>query len=60
MDQAMPDVLARICGDTLREVQERRRATPVEALRRRIHDAHSPPRGFGAALKEAVAAGAAA
>ncbi len=57
MDQPMPDVLARICGDTMREVEARRHAAPVEALRRKIHDLHSPPRGFAAALKDAVVAG---
>ena len=57
MDQPMPDVLARICGDTLHAVQERKHATPVEVLRRKIVEAHSPPRGFAAALKDAVAAG---
>ncbi len=57
MDQAMPDVLARIVGDTLRTVEQRRQATPVTALRRRIAEAHSPPRGFSAALKAAVVAG---
>jgi indole-3-glycerol phosphate synthase len=57
MDHAMPDVLARICGDTLREVERRRQAMPVETLRRKIIEAHSPPRGFGAALKDAVADG---
>ena len=57
MDQAMPDVLARICGDTMHEVQRRRQATPLDALKRKIHDAHDKPRGFGLALKEAVVAG---
>ena len=57
MSGAMPDVLARICGDTLREVQHRRLAMPIEALRRKIVEAHSPARGFGAALKDAVVAG---
>ncbi len=57
MDQPIPDVLARICGDTLRDVQERRTAMPVQALRRKIAEAHSVPRGFGAALKDAVVAG---
>ena len=57
MDQAMPDVLARICGDTMREVAVRRQAAPMEVLRRKIHDVHNLPRGFAAALKEAVAAG---
>ncbi len=57
MDQAMPDVLARICGDTLREVERRRHAMPLETLKRRIAEAHDRPRGFGAALKDAVVAG---
>ncbi len=57
MDGIIPDVLARICGDTMREVGRRRSALPVEALRRKITEAHSPPRGFGAALKDAVVAG---
>ncbi len=57
MDQAMPDVLARICGDTLREVEQRRHAMPVEALRRKIATAHNRVRGFGAALKDAVVDG---
>jgi indole-3-glycerol phosphate synthase len=57
MDQPIPDVLARICGDTRGEVERRKQATPLEALRRKIAEAHDRPRGFGAALKEAVAAG---
>jgi indole-3-glycerol phosphate synthase len=57
MDHAMPDVLARICGDTMRTVQQRRQAMPVEALRRKIIEAHSPARGFAAALKDAVVDG---
>ena len=57
MDQPMPDVLARICADTKHQVEERRQGLPVEVLRRKIHDAHNHPRGFAAALKEAVAEG---
>ncbi len=57
MDQAVPDVLARICSDMLDEVKQRRQATPLEQLRRKIHDLHSPPRGFATALKEAVVDG---
>lgn len=57
MDQAMPDVLARICGDTLHDVHERRKTLPIEVIRRKIHDAHDKPRGFGLALKEEVANG---
>ena len=57
MDQAVPDVLARICRDMMEEVKERRRAMPVEQLRRKITEAHSPPRGFATALKDAVVDG---
>ncbi len=57
MDQAMPDVLARICAGTLMEVRQRRQAMPAGTLRRKIADAHQPVRGFGAALKAAVADG---
>jgi indole-3-glycerol phosphate synthase len=57
MDQSMPDVLARICGDTLHEVQQRRQAMPVEALRRKIAERHEKPRGFSQALKDAVVDG---
>ena len=57
MDQAMPDVLARICGETLAEVQRRRNATPLDALKRKITEAHDRPRGFFMALKETVADG---
>ena len=57
MDQAMPDMLARICGDTLQEVQQRQHAMPKEALRRKIAERHDQPRGFGLALKAAVVAG---
>jgi indole-3-glycerol phosphate synthase len=57
MDQAMPDVLARICGDTLRDVQQRQQAMPLDMLKRKIADAHDTPRGFGAALKATVMAG---
>ncbi len=57
MDQSMPDVLARICGDTLREVHRRQQATPLETLKRKIADAHDKPRGFGLALKDTVVDG---
>ena len=57
MDQAMPDVLARICADTLTEVQQRQHVLPLAALRRKIMEAHQPVRGFGGALKAAVADG---
>ncbi len=53
----MSDVLARICGDTLHEVQRRQAAMPIQMLKRKIAEAHDRPRGFGSALKETVAAG---
>ncbi len=57
MDIDLPDALARICADTLREVEQRRNAASIETLRQRIADARDTPRGFATALKEAVAAG---
>ena len=57
MDQDLPDALARICGDTLREVRQRQVAMPLDTLRRKIADKHDRPRGFSLALKEAVVAG---
>ncbi len=50
MDQPIPDVLARICADTRREVERRKRASPEP--RPKPSDA---PRGFAAALARAVA-----
>ena len=57
MDQAMPDMLARICGETLQEVERRKAAMPLEALRRKIAEKHDRPRGFARALKDTVADG---
>ncbi len=57
MDQHMPDVLKRICGDTLQEVRQRQHAMPVELLRKKIIERHDHPRGFASALKDAVVAG---
>lgn len=54
---AMPDVLARICVDTLADVAQRKRAQSVEMLRQAIIAQADVPRGFGRALKQAVAAG---
>ena len=53
----LPDALARICADTMAEVARRRAKTPTEALRAKLgrHPPHT--RGFGAALKHAVAGG---
>ena len=50
------DTLAGICADTRAEVERRRAATPLEAMRARAQDA-DPPRGFGRALMETTAAG---
>jgi len=54
---ALPDVLARICADTLADVARRKVALSVEALRQEIAARADTPRGFGRALKEAVAHG---
>lgn len=56
MDTANPDVLGRICADTMAEVARRRAARPIEALRSQAAAAPSP-RGFFAALKDAVTGG---
>ena len=52
----VPDALARICADTLDEVEHRRAVTPIGALKRQIYHGDRP-RGFGAALKAAVVNG---
>jgi indole-3-glycerol phosphate synthase len=51
------DVLARICADTREAVARARAATSIETLRYEIGMRNDPPRGFGSALKEAVAHG---
>ncbi len=51
------DTLARICAETAAEVERRRAATPVAALKSRIHGRRDRPRGFGEALKQALIAG---
>jgi indole-3-glycerol phosphate synthase len=51
-----PDVLARICADTRAAVAVRKEAISAETLRSRI-TAREGTRGFGQALKQAVAAG---
>ena len=45
------DVLARICADTAAEIDRRRLATPIAALKSRIAHRRDKPRGFGEALK---------
>ena len=51
------DVLARICADTRVAVAQAKAATSLEALRSQISARSDAPRGFGSALKEAVAQG---
>jgi indole-3-glycerol phosphate synthase len=52
-----PDVLAEICAQTQAEVDRRRAATPLPALKSRINAQRDCPRGFGEALKAALIAG---
>ena len=49
--------LARICAQTASEVDRRRAAMPIAALRSRIHSRRDRPRGFGESLKQALIAG---
>ncbi len=51
------DVLARICADTRTAVAHAKAKTSLEELRSRIGARTEAPRGFGLALKEAVAQG---
>lgn len=51
----VPDVLQRICADTLAEVARRRAAMPLEVLRGKLGRHPAATRGFGAALKHAAA-----
>jgi len=51
------DTLARICADTMAEVERRRAGMPIAALKSRIHSRRDRPRGFGEALKQALIAG---
>ncbi|HEY3848191.1 MAG TPA: indole-3-glycerol phosphate synthase TrpC, partial [Acetobacteraceae bacterium] len=52
-----PDVLARICADTQAEIARRKAERGIERLRADIAARADMPRGFGRALKRAVAAG---
>ena len=56
-DVSLPDVLARICAATRAAVAERKAAISSEALRSQIVAHGETPRGFGRALKQAVAEG---
>ena len=51
------DVLACICADTRAVVAEAKTKTSLESLRHEIGMRNDTPRGFGSALKEAVAKG---
>ena len=53
-----PDVLARICADTNAELARRKAERSIDRLRQDIAARADEPRGFGRALKRAVAAGA--
>lgn len=52
-----PDVLARICADTIAEVARRKAERNIDRLRQDIAARADTPRGFGRALKRAVASG---
>ncbi len=56
LSDVTPDVLGAICRETLAEVARRKADTPIEAFRARIA-AQEPPRGFCAALKQAIVKG---
>ena len=55
-DRPTGDALARICADTAAEVDRRRLATPIAALKTRIAHRRDRPRGFGHALKQKLIA----
>ncbi len=57
MDAALPDALAQICADTLAEVERRRAALPLSALKHKLDVKRDPPRNFGSALKHATVGG---
>jgi indole-3-glycerol phosphate synthase len=52
-----PDVLARICAETRANIAQAKARTSLDSLRSQIGDRDDMPRGFGSALKEAVAHG---
>jgi indole-3-glycerol phosphate synthase len=57
MTDTLPDALVQICADTLAEVKRRRAEVGLEGLKAQLGRKPPPTRGFGAALKHAVAAG---
>ena len=56
-EEDLPDVLAKICADTLAEVERRKAVWTVDDLRAAIDAAGDPTRGFGRYLKEEAARG---
>src|SRR4051794_12532158 len=54
---AASDVLARICADTRAAVAQAKATTSIDTLRSQIASRGDTPRGFGVALKQAVAQG---
>ena len=52
-----PDVLARICAETRANIVQAKARTSLDSLRSQIGDRDDMPRGFGSALKVAVAQG---
>jgi indole-3-glycerol phosphate synthase len=52
-----PDILARICAETLSEVSRRKASRSIDALSARFGDV-GPPRGFGRTLKHQAREGA--
>ena len=56
-DISTPDVLARICAQTLADVAERRAGRSIQDLRSMIEEQRDPPRGFTVALGNAVGQG---
>lgn len=57
MTEAIPDTLAKICAETLVEVERRRSRVSVAALGQKIQARREAPRGFAAALKQAAMRG---
>ena len=56
-NNAIPDVLARICADVLSDVAAKKAVRGIDALKSEIAARHDAPRGFGYALKQATIAG---
>ena len=56
-DDAMPDVLAKICAEVRADVAARKATRGIDTLRSEISARHEATRGFGYALKQAAIAG---